>query len=300
MRALKLVNILTLVLFLPASAHAAGASLRDKWPQTDFSHANVPLTKISATDAPRDTPAAVTKPEFVSLQGQTDLGGLEPVVTLEIHGIWRAYPLQILARHQVVNDMIGDVPVVITFCPQRKSAAAFERRADGRLLNFANAGASYDQNILLYDTETQSWWQQINGKAIVGALAGQSLKLIPARLESFAQFKARVPAADAEQAAVMAPTALSKRPIIQTDADNLVIPVSPAKPDQGKTTAKDRVVVVGEEAWTLSVLQRLGTTPADKNKPAAPQKDKKGQTPFKVYYRNGTLEVPYGQEDDKK
>lgn len=298
MRVLEFTCILTLSLFLPAAALARDADLRALWPQTDFSHTAIALAKIDTTEAGRDHPPAVTRPEFVSPQAQSDLGGLEPVVTVEINGIWRAYPLQILARHQVVNDMIGDTPVVITFCPLRKSAAAFERRADGRLLTLANAGTTYDQNILLYDAETQSWWQQINGKAVVGRMTGQNLKLIPARLESFAQFKARLPAAEAEQATVMAATSLSKRPILQIDADNLVIPVGAARTGEEKTTAKDRVVVVGEEAWALSVLQRLGATPADKtNPPPAPGKGKKGQPPFKVYYRNGALEVPYGQDD---
>lgn len=299
MRVLKLVRLLVLGLVLPAAAYAGGADLRASWPQTDFSHANVPLSKITA-ETGRDHPPAVTKPEFLALQAPSDLGGLEPVVTVEIHGIRRAYPLQILAQHQVINDVIDNVPVAITFCPLRKSAAAFVREAGGHVLELANAGVAYDNNIILYDKDTHSWWQQINGKAIVGQLAGQSLKLIPARLESFAQFKARVPAAEVDQAGVLAPTALSKRPILQTDADNLVIPVDPARADEGKTTAKDRVVVVGSDEWTLSVLQRLGTVPADKDKPMPPaHKDKKGKKePFKVYYKNGTLQVPYSQDDE--
>jgi hypothetical protein len=300
LRALNLVNMLALAFILPVTAGAGEAPSRANWPATDFSHTSVPMAKITVIGA-RDTPPTVTRPEFASLQSQTDIGGLEPVVSVEINGVSKAYPLQILAQHQVVNDVIGDVPVAVTFCPLRKSAAVFDRRANGHTLVLANTGATYDNNILLYDTESGSWWQQINGKAVVGSLSGQSLKLIPARLESFAQFKSRLPRADKEMATVMRPTELSKRPILQTDADNLVIPVTPTKTDSGKTTHSDRVVVVGEDDWTLSVLQRLGSTSDAKNMaPGTAHKDKKGQSPFKVYYKNGTLEVPYAQDDEDK
>lgn len=299
MNSAKLLRILALAIAFPVAAQAAGPNFKARWPKTDFSRHQIPLDSISVREAKPNLPPAIHKPELIALQSVADLGGLEPVVTLEIGGIWRAYPLQILARHQVINDTIGDMPVVITFCPLRKSAAAFERRAGVVTLDLATAGVEHDANILLYDIQTESLWQQIDGAAVVGKMSGQKLRLIPARLESFAKFKSRVPQSQVEDASVMAPTDLTRRPLLQTDADNLIIPVSEPKAGDSKATSKDRVIVVGEDAWTLSVLQRVGPAAPDAPKPSPKDKDaQKNQQPLKVYYTNGALQVPYEQEDD--
>lgn len=299
MNSAKLLKILVLAIAFPVSAPAAEPDFKASWPHTDFSRRSVPLDSISIREAKRNVPPAINKPELIALQSVADLGGLEPVVTLEIGGIWRAYPLQILARHQVINDTIGDVPVVITFCPLRKSAAAFERRAEGVTLDLATAGVEHSANILLFDTQTETLWQQIDGAAVVGKMNGQKLRLVPARLESFAKFKSRVPQSQIEEAAVMAPTELTRRPLLQTDAENLIIPVSEPKAGDNKATPKDRVIVVGEDAWTLSVLQRVSPAAPKTPKPSPKSENTpKKQQHLKVYYKNGALQVPYEQEDD--
>ncbi len=264
------------------------------WPRTDVAKHAIPVKDISRLQDERNNPPSIDKPRHISLASPTDLGGLEPVLSIEIDGEWRAYPLQILTRHQVINDIIGGVPVMIAFCPLKKSAAVFERRIGGKVLTFGNTGLAYDNNILLYDVETESFWRHIDGASVVGDLTGQNLRIIPANLESYAQFQARIPEEELEEASVMAPTALSKRPALQTDADSLIIPLGDTR--TGKSNSGDRVVVVGEDDWALSVLQRLGTEERDRADSETAKKDK----PFRVYYRNGTLQVPYETEESEE
>ena len=74
----------------------------------------------------------------------------------------RAYPLQILIWHEVVNDQIGGVPVIVTYCSICNSAIVFERKLGRRILSFGITGFVHGSNMVLYDRETQSWWQQFN------------------------------------------------------------------------------------------------------------------------------------------
>jgi hypothetical protein len=69
----------------------------------------------------------------------------------------------------------------------------FDRRLDGKVLDFGTTGKLRNSDMVMYDRQTESWWQQFIGTAIVGELNGKELKGIPARLESFDNFKARYP-----------------------------------------------------------------------------------------------------------
>lgn len=101
------------------------------------------------------------------------------------------YPLRILIWHEIVKDVVGGVPVAVTFCPLCNTALVFDRRVDGTVLDFGTTGKLPNSDLVMYDRQTESWWQQFTGDAIVGSLLGKSLPLIPALLESFAGFKAR-------------------------------------------------------------------------------------------------------------
>jgi hypothetical protein len=115
------------------------------------------------------------------------------VIGLEIMGDARAYPLRILIWHEIVNDVVGGMPVTVTYCPLCNSAVVFDRRVPPHVLDFGTTGKLRNSDLVMYDRQTESWWQQFTGEAIVGALTGTELKLVPARLESFAQFKTRHP-----------------------------------------------------------------------------------------------------------
>jgi hypothetical protein len=116
-------------------------------------------------------------------------GGREPVIALEISGHTRAYPLQILICHEIVNDRLGDTPVAVTFCPLCNAAMVFDRKVAGRELDFGTTGRLRKSDLVMYDRQTQSWWQQFTGEAIVGHYAGQHLRPLPAAIISYQDFK---------------------------------------------------------------------------------------------------------------
>ena len=170
----------------------AGISTRG-W-ETDFSRHSVPYREISSGGVPRDGIPPLDDPKFITPE-QADqwLGDQEPVISFEINGEARAYPLQILTWHEVVNDEVGGVPVVATFCPLCNSAIVFDRTLDGVVHDFGVSGKLRNSDLIMWDRQTESWWQQFTGEAIVGELTGKKLTFLPASIISWADFKAGNP-----------------------------------------------------------------------------------------------------------
>ena len=97
----------------------------------------------------------------------------EPVQTVDINGEVKAYPLGILIWHEIVNDTVGGVPVVVTYCPLCNSALTFDRRLGDRLLDFGVSGNLRFSDMIMYDRQTETWWQQLEGLGIIGELVGE-------------------------------------------------------------------------------------------------------------------------------
>ena len=117
------------------------------------------------------------------------LGRLEPVISFEANGDARAYPLQILTWHEIVNDVVGGVPVAVTFCPLCNSAIVFDRTLEGVVHRFGTSGNLRLSDLVMWDRETESWWQQLTGEAIVGKLAGKKLTFLAGPIISWEDFK---------------------------------------------------------------------------------------------------------------
>jgi hypothetical protein len=98
--------------------------------------------------------------------------------------------VQILIWHEIVNDVVGGVPLAVTYCPLCNSAIAFERERDGTVYDFGVSGLLRNSDLVMYDRQTESWWQQFTGEAIVGSLTGTVLEFVPASTVSFADFRA--------------------------------------------------------------------------------------------------------------
>jgi hypothetical protein len=172
---------------------------RSEWPRTDFSRHSIPLAEIRSGGPRKDGIPSIDVPRLERLQ-QGKAGGWaaglddkEPVIGLSIGGDARAYPLRVLTWHEIVNDRFAETPVAVTYCPLCNAALAFERRVGGRVLDFGTTGNLRHSDLVMYDRQTESWWQQFTGEAIVGSMTGQRLRLIPSRLESFGRFRQRFP-----------------------------------------------------------------------------------------------------------
>lgn len=161
---------------------------------TDFSQHSVPYAEILSGGPPKDGIPAIDHPKFVSVQeADAWLKPVEPVILLQIGTDPRAYPLQILIWHEIVNDVVGNVPVAVTFCPLCNTAIVFERTLDGRVLDFGTTGRLRYSNLIMYDRQTESWWQQAEGDAIAGVYTGQQLKFVPASIIAWGDFKSTYP-----------------------------------------------------------------------------------------------------------
>lgn len=166
---------------------------QEGWTRTDFSKSRIGWQEIMSGGPPKDGIPSIDRPIFRSVADDKELAPNDPVIGLAIEGDARAYPLRVLIWHEIVNDTVGDVPVVVTYCPLCNSAVVFDRRVSPHILDFGTTGKLRNSDLVMYDRQTETWWQQFTGEAIVGALTGAELKLVPARLESFAEFKARHP-----------------------------------------------------------------------------------------------------------
>ena len=168
---------------------------QNEWPNTDFEMTTVKSWReIMSGGPPKDGIPAIDAPKFRKALSETRIKGPEPVITLEIgNATPRAYPIRYLTWHEIVNDTVGGVPVAVTFCPLCNSAMAFDRRTKKGTLSFGVSGKLRNSDMVMYDRETESWWQQATAEAIVGDLTGTTLKQLPSWMESWDQFRARNP-----------------------------------------------------------------------------------------------------------
>ncbi|MGI8774139.1 MAG: DUF3179 domain-containing protein [Actinomycetota bacterium] len=138
---------------------------------------------------PFDAIPAVDDPSFVSVAGADFLPDVEPVAALEVDGRHRAYPLRILITHEIVNDTVAGRPVVVSFCPLCNSATAFDRRVGNRTLIFGVSGQLLSANLVMFDRQTISLWQQVTGRSFAGDFKGRELDRLPVRMVSFGAWR---------------------------------------------------------------------------------------------------------------
>lgn len=224
---------------------------------TDFSRTAIDLAEIRSGGPPKDGIPAIDDPAFLPVAEVTELEAAEPVVGMVVNGDWKAYPLRILTWHEIVNDEIGGVPVSVTFCPLCNAVLAFDRRVDGRVLDFGTTGRLRHSDLLMYDRQTESWWQQFTGEAVIGAMMGTVLDILPVRLESFAEFSARAP----ENARVLVPRNRAFRdygrnPYVGYDSAPAPFLYQGETPEGIRPL--ERVVSLDgkAEAWSLALLRR--------------------------------------------
>ena len=161
---------------------------------TDFSKHTVPYGEILSGGPGKDGIPAIDLPTFVSVEeADAWLQSQEPIILFEVGDEARAYPLQILTWHEIVNDVVGDVPVTITFCPLCNTGIAFERTFEGQVLDFGTTGRLRFSNLIMYDRQTETWWQQASGDGIAGQYAGRRLTFLPAPVIGWDDFKTAHP-----------------------------------------------------------------------------------------------------------
>jgi hypothetical protein len=161
---------------------------------TDFSRHSVPFSQVLSGGPPKDGIPTIDDPRFVNVEDADSwLEPKEPIILFQIGDDIRAYPIQIVMWHEIVNDTVGGVPVVVTFCPLCNTAIAFERTVESKELTFGTTGRLRFSNLIMYDRQTESWWQQATGEAIAGEFTGKKLDFRPASIVSWDDFKSAHP-----------------------------------------------------------------------------------------------------------
>ncbi len=230
--------------------------------KTDFSRHSVPLTQIVSGGPPKDGIPAIDRPRFVSAAAaDTWLKPQEPVILVAHGGDTRAYPLEILIWHEIVNDTLGGMPVAITFCPLCHTAIAFDRRVGTRVLDFGTTGKLRFSDLVMYDRQTESWWQQATGTAIVGELTGTQLVPLPAQIVAWDLFKRAEPAGVVLSRDTGYRRPYGQNPYLGYD-DVRSSPFLYRGPKDGRLPPMERVAAVSmgtqAVAYPFSVLSRVG------------------------------------------
>jgi hypothetical protein len=140
---------------------------------------DVPFDSIMQACPARDCIPSIDEPAYVSAESVDYLQDDDLLLVLTHNDITRAYPTRILDRHEIVNDMFGSMPVAVTYCPLCGSGLAFDRRNGGQVLEFGVSSLLHNSDLIMYDRQTESLWQQITGESFAGKSRGSQLKSLP-------------------------------------------------------------------------------------------------------------------------
>ena len=154
---------------------------------------SVPLSEIIGGGPPKDGIPPIDSPKFVSVGEADFLADEEPGLAVEVDGISRFYPFQILVWHEIVNDTINGQRVLVSYCPLCLSGIVFDPVVKGERVEFGTSGKLWNSNLVMYDRKTDSLWSQILGEAIVGEMTGAKLAVLPSDMIRFGDFKKKFP-----------------------------------------------------------------------------------------------------------
>ena len=257
-------------LFDPHRVRPRGDGRRAQSYDFDLGATLVPRDKIVSSGMVTDALPPLTNPKTITL---AELSGLETVgrgqylvptdkvIGIVEKGRARAYPLRVLVWHEVVNDVVSDLPIAVTYNPLSEGIAVFDRRVAGVTLTFGVSGLLYQSNLLMYDRAgthaEQSLWSQLQARAVAGpeAVAGRTLEIVPFALARWKDWKEAHP-----DTTVLAPVEGDGSKYGQDvygsyfNSEELRFPVDPLPP-HGAIGMKTRVFVTGSQgAWSVTPL----------------------------------------------
>lgn len=150
---------------------------------------------VSGGPIPDQIPS-IDQPSFEPVDTVDWLADNEPVLALQLGDVNRAYPVQILVWHEIVNDVVDGRPIVVSYCPLCNSAVAFDRALDGQVLDFGTSGALYQSALVMYDRQSETLWTHFDGRAVIGDYVGSELENIPIATVSWGDFRRAHPDGD--------------------------------------------------------------------------------------------------------
>ena len=242
------------VLHIESTPREDVPSALDDPSDASFPEPLIDLDEIRSGGPPPDGIPPIDAPRFEHAGTVDWLGETEPVLALEIDGEARAYPLQVMTWHELVNDAIGDTPVTISYCPLCNSALAYDRRLGDRVLDFGTSGSLYNSSLVMYDRQTESLWTHFDARAVVGYLTGETLVTYPVSTVSWADFRGAYP----DGLVLSRDTGFSRsygiNPYVGYDDIN-TSPFLYDGPVDGRLPAKARVLVVRGDGPAVAIVQ---------------------------------------------
>lgn len=156
----------------------------------DLSNSAIPEEKIHSGGPPRDGIPSIDRPKFVPASEADFIREKDRVIGIFHSGMAKAYPIKILNWHEIVNDDVANLPIVVTYCPLCGTGMVFRADDYG---DFGVSGLLYNSDVLMYDRETESLWSQIMAEAISGPRRGAELKALPTSHTSWRDWLSRYP-----------------------------------------------------------------------------------------------------------
>ena len=165
----------------------------------DLSFSLIDTKEILSGGPAKDGIPALTEPKFVPASDADYLQPDAEIVGVKIGDDVRAYPINVLNWHEIINDTVGQAPIAVTYCPLCRSALVFDRKVGDRVLEFGVSGMLFNSNVLMYDRQgsdvKESLWSQIMMKAVTGPAAekGETLTLRSSELTTWSQWQKEHP-----------------------------------------------------------------------------------------------------------
>lgn len=247
--------LLAITLLLPSASTAESiSSLKREFPRLDTEKTAIDLDEIRSGGVPRDAIPAILDPRFAPVGAVSGLSDDEPVIFLDGSCGAFAFPYRILIWHEIVHHDHCGMPVAVTYCPLCNTSMVFDRKVGGSVLTFGTTGRLRHSDLVMYDHQTETFWQQFTGEALVGTYLGKKLATVPARIESWRLFREEFP-----DGQVQVPPGSTSRPYGTSPYAGYDTAPMPFLFDGKLPTGIDpmeRVVRIGSKAWSLAFVRR--------------------------------------------
>lgn len=228
--------------------------------RTDFTKTSAPMSNMVDIGG-RNNFMPIDHPRWMSVNEVTWLADKSPVIVLVNEDSARAYPIVVLMEHGIVNDMLGTEPIAVTYCMLCNAPIVYQRTVNNVVLRFSATGTVNNSGFVMWDDQTESWWQQFTGQAIVGQYVGVSLVVVPSQVVGYRVFRDRyrdgkVLTGDVNKP----PMSYGANPFVSYDSNPQ--PFMYSAPSDDRLFPTERVlagVVSGQAvAYPFSILSRVG------------------------------------------
>ena len=191
----------------------------------------------------KDGIRSIDNPEFLSVEETDFINDDELVIIVKYQEIIKVYPHKVLDYHEIVNDIYLDSLLTISYCPLTGTAVAWKGNFIGLNTDFGVSGLLYNNNLILYDRESDNYWSQMKFISIYGTKVLEKVEFVPVVETTWGTFKQLNLSAEVLRGNLGSSTDYSNYPYgnYRTDDSYLLFPLS--EPDD-RMAAKERVLMV--------------------------------------------------------